>query len=606
MDRVILRDRKEIKKKGHQVFRSHYLVLAFLCIILILSGEEFTLSRVGLGEMQKEVQEEQEAQELVPSAGKVLTMLLNGQRSEGEEVSRELKDSLTETADGNGAFNRTEGVLATLVNDLASGSLYIRISQLIFSITRSDRAVQVFFILGMMFWGLFVYVFVKNVYAAAVRRCFLEARVYKTVKPTGALHILSVHKFLKASLTLAVRDLFLFLWVLTIIGGFVKGFSYWAVPYIVAENPDIGPLEAIRLSRRMMNGHKWEVFLFQLSLAPWAILGILTFGLSDMAYGAPFRLSCYCEVYARIRQEAIEKGIEGTKLLRDKYLFRRADRIKLAEAYFDVVDELTISLEERVPLTGAKKFFSEWFGIWLGGLKNKQLHDQAEARFAMASGQREQMVGEAYPRRLDPLYRPPLVKRKRNFYYLRDYSVWTLVLFFLLCAFIGWSWEVTLHYMQTQELANRGVLFGPWLPIYGAGATFVLVLCNRFRRYPVAEFFVATILCGILEYGTSVYLERMYNERWWSYDGYFLNIHGRVCAEGLLAFGIGCMIIIYLVAPLFDYILQGMDDRALRIICLVLSSVFLLDVAYSTFHPNMAPGAIEEKKVQAVGEHFRL
>ena len=594
MEQVILKERKEIKKQGHKVLRSHYLVLVFLCLILILSGEEFTFSRTGLGGVEEDIEKEKE--ELVPSAGKVLGMLLTGQRSKGEEVSRELHRNLEETADGNGAFNRTEGVMATLVNTLASGSLYIRISQLIYSITQSDKAVQVFFILGMILWSLFFYVCVKNVYAAAIRRSFLQARVYETVRVTSVFHTLSVHRFLKAALTLMVRDLFEFLWFFTVIGGLVKAYSYWAVPYIVAENPDIGPLKAITLSRRMMNGHKKEVFLFQTSLAPWAILGVLTFGFSDMAYGAAYRLSCYCEVYARIRKEAIEKGVEGTELLRDKYLFEKPNRIKLAEVYFDVVDELTVALEERVPLTGARKFFSEWFGIWLGGLKTKRLHDQAEARFAMASGQRDQMVGEAYPRRLDPLYQPRIARNKRTFYYLRDYSVWTLVLFFLLCAFIGWTWEVTLHYMQTGELANRGVLFGPWLPIYGAGATFVLVLCNRFRRIPVAEFFVATILCGFLEYGTSVYLEAMYHERWWSYDGYFLNLHGRICAEGLLAFGIGCMVIIYLVAPMFDYLLQGMNHQVLRILCLALASLFMLDAAYSAFHPNMAPGAIEGAK----------
>ena len=32
--------------------------------------------------------------------------------------------------------------------------------------------------------------------------------------------------------------------------------------------------------------------------------------------------------------------------------------------------------------------------------------------------------------------------------------------------------------------------------------------------------------------------------RWWDYTGYFLNLHGRICAEGLLVFGIGGMAIV--------------------------------------------------------------
>ena len=60
-------------------------------------------------------------------------------------------------------------------------------------------------------------------------------------------------------------NLFHVLWSLTIIGGFIKYYSYYLVPFIVAENPGIKGCEAITLSRKMMNGHKWEAFVFDLS-----------------------------------------------------------------------------------------------------------------------------------------------------------------------------------------------------------------------------------------------------------------------------------------------------------------------------------------------------
>ena len=52
---------------------------------------------------------------------------------------------------------------------------------------------------------------------------------------------------------------------------------------------------------------------------------------------------------------------------------------------------------------------------------------------------------------------------------------------------------------------------------------------------------------------TSLLME-IFNDgtKWWDYSGYFLNLHGRICAEGLLVFGVGGMIVVYILAPLID------------------------------------------------------
>lgn len=75
-----------------------------------------------------------------------------------------------------------------------------------------------------------------------------------------------------------VENVFLFLWSLTIIGFFIKQYSYRMVPYIIAENPNIKALDAIRLSRHMMEGHKWECFVADCSFLGWYLLNLVTFG----------------------------------------------------------------------------------------------------------------------------------------------------------------------------------------------------------------------------------------------------------------------------------------------------------------------------------------
>lgn len=119
-------------------------------------------------------------------------------------------------------------------------------------------------------------------------------------------------------------------------------------------------------------------------------------------------------------------------------------------------------------------------------------------------------------------------------------------------SFIGWLWEVSLHLFTDGIFVNRGVLYGPWLPIYGSGGVLILIFLKRFAKKPVLTYFLIMALCGTVEYTTAWYLETFKGKKWWDYSGYFLNLDGRICAEGLLVFGLGGCAFIYILAPALD------------------------------------------------------
>lgn len=75
------------------------------------------------------------------------------------------------------------------------------------------------------------------------------------------------------------------------------------------------------------------------------------------------------------------------------------------------------------------------------------------------------------------------------------------------------------------------------------------------------------VVCGGIEYLTSYVLELINGKRWWDYSGYFLNLNGRICAEGLLVFGVGGLVIIYVLAPLLDNLVQRMNHKLLVVLC---------------------------------------
>ncbi len=80
-----------------------------------------------------------------------------------------------------------------------------------------------------------------------------------------------------------LMGLFTFLWsLLLFIPGIIKSYSYRQTFYILAENPDMPILDAISMSRQMMRGHKWDLFVLDLSFILWSFLVSITLGLAAL------------------------------------------------------------------------------------------------------------------------------------------------------------------------------------------------------------------------------------------------------------------------------------------------------------------------------------
>ncbi len=73
------------------------------------------------------------------------------------------------------------------------------------------------------------------------------------------------------------------LWsLLFVIPGIVASYRYAMAPYIMAENPDIGIMEAIEESKAMMNGYKGDLFWLHVSFLGWALLSVFTLGIGAL------------------------------------------------------------------------------------------------------------------------------------------------------------------------------------------------------------------------------------------------------------------------------------------------------------------------------------
>lgn len=172
----------------------------------------------------------------------------------------------------------------------------------------------------------------------------------------------------------------------------------------------------------------------------------------------------------------------------------------------------------------------------------------------------------------------------------RHYTLINLLLCFFIFSCIGWCWEVGLHIVRDGELVNRGVNWGPWLPIYGVGGVMIIVLLRRFAKKPGILMAATFVLCGVVEYFTSWYLEMTKGMKWWDYSHNFMNLNGRICLEGLLTFAIAGLLFVYIAGPALDNKLNKLDMKVKLPLAIILCAAFGTDLIYSHYHPNAGKG----------------
>jgi uncharacterized membrane protein len=70
------------------------------------------------------------------------------------------------------------------------------------------------------------------------------------------------------------------LWTLLfIIPGIIKSYSYALSSYLIVQDRLLSPINAITKSRKLMDGHKFNLFMLDLGYLGWYVLSIFTFGI---------------------------------------------------------------------------------------------------------------------------------------------------------------------------------------------------------------------------------------------------------------------------------------------------------------------------------------
>ena len=420
------------------------------------------------------------------------------------------------------------------------------------------------------FFSILVAIFVTDTLLIGERRFFLENRAYRRTT-VGRMGFILKERCFKPLKTIVLVHIYRGLWFLTVVGGVYKTYEYYMIPFLLSENPNIETKDAFALSKKMMQGHKWRTFLLNASFLTWEIPiilgsvlvgklffgddyiflgGVLTYaslGIARIGFLNAYKTASDAELYMQLRARLIAQGDELCACFTDEFLEPSTlDRDTEYETPVGTMPGSDIKLLDKYPgadQTGNQEYI---------GISRKQVLERHD--------------------------------------YHRDYS-WTSVAFmFFSFSFIGWLWEVFIHIIEDGELINRGSLHGPWLPIWGLGGIGAMLLLKRFRDRPAASFVLMSLGAGLFEYVTSWYFDKFKGLQYWNYNGYFMNINGRICLEGLIVFGFAGMLCIYILGPLMDDIAQKIPYRTRKIAAITLLSILAADVIYSFFVPNEGKG----------------
>ena len=174
---------------------------------------------------------------------------------------------------------------------------------------------------------------------------------------------------------------------------------------------------------------------------------------------------------------------------------------------------------------------------------------------------------------------------------LEKQTIQKLFLCFWMYAILGWCYEVFLEVVVYKwGFTNRGVLFGPYCPVYGFGAILIISIFGRFvtgkslktKLLLIPVMFVGVfLLTSFVELITS-YLCEWFMGSWpWDYTMFKYTLDDRVALVTSTVFGVGGLFFLYILQPCVDKLISKFKEKTLNIISAIILIVLIIDCIYS-------------------------
>lgn len=159
-----------------------------------------------------------------------------------------------------------------------------------------------------MFSSSFIEMIVMSVFSIATIGVYLK--MSRSPEPVHfGDFVEGFNNWARAILGTLWQALWVFLWsLLLFIPGIIKSIAYSQMFYLIVEYKDLSVTKAMKISMKITNGHKWDLFVMHLSFLGWLILSVFTLGILDL-WLVPYMNMTYVNAYHALLKEAIENGV---------------------------------------------------------------------------------------------------------------------------------------------------------------------------------------------------------------------------------------------------------------------------------------------------------
>ena len=172
-------------------------------------------------------------------------------------------------------------------------------------------------------------------------------------------------------------------------------------------------------------------------------------------------------------------------------------------------------------------------------------------------------------------------------------------IYFMMYSVLGWIYEVFLEVVVYRwGFSNRGVLFGPYCVIYGFGALILILSLSWLQKRriyagkllitPFLVFIGIVVITTVVELIGSYIMEFTTGGWLWDYRRFAFNFEGRIALNPSIRFGIGGMVFLYLLQPLFRRLCSKLSDRAVYSTAAVLAVIFLCVFLFPSLSPVLS------------------
>lgn len=181
---------------------------------------------------------------------------------------------------------------------------------------------------------------------------------------------------------------------------------------------------------------------------------------------------------------------------------------------------------------------------------------------------------------------------KREIIENRKRSLTEMVFIFTICSMLGYLVETAYVYLSVGRIVKRGMLMGPYCPIYGFGALILYILFYNLKPTKANipyTFITASITMGAFELLSGLAFKHILNIEMWNYSGHFLSILDYTTVPILIGWGILGTIYVFFIHRLLLKVIEIVPKHITKRIAIFLVVMYFADFAMSVYRISGNP-----------------